>query len=115
MTSALILALQVVSVLLDIAAVLAGVRGQFPRTWILMVSGNVLSLICAVALRLWPLAAIDAACALFAAWMWWRNRRGRGRLRAVLAGKYRHVRDAMVRTLRERRTARPVLAPGGAS
>ena len=109
---ALIVALQVVGVGLNAAGVIAAWRGRLSRSWTLLTFGNVLSLICAVWLRLWPLAAVDAACALFAAWMWWRRRKNRGRLRAALSGKYRHVRDAMVRTLRDRRVPRPVLAPG---
>lgn len=109
-TGALILALEVVSVLLSVTGFVA--RG--PRSWLLLFSGAVLARACAVALRLWPLAAVDGACALFAAWMWWRRRKNKGRLRALASGKYRHVRDAMVATLRDRRVPRPALAPGRA-
>jgi pheromone shutdown protein TraB len=113
--TALILAVQVFSILLNFTGVVATLRSQLLRAWCLMFSGNVLALACDVALRLWPLVAVSAACALFAAWMWWRHRKNRGRLRAALSGKYRHVRDAMVATLRDRRVPRPVLAPGAAS
>jgi hypothetical protein len=90
-------------------------RSGTPYIWPLLAVANGLCLVPEVLLALWPWAAFSGACCLYALWMWWRNRRNKGRLRAALSGKYRHVRDAMVRTLRERRAPRPVLAPGGVS
>ena len=115
MTGALILAIDIVSVLLGAIGTTAATRGRSPYAWLVLASGNFLALIGALAVRMWPFAAADAACLLVALWMWWRNRRNKGRLRALLSGKYRHVRDAMVRTLRDRRVPRPALAPGAAS
>lgn len=106
-----ILALGVVSILLTVTGLIASIRGQDPRSWLVIASGDVLALVTAVALGYWLLAAIDGACAVLAVLMWWWQRKNKGRLRAALSGKYRHVRDAMVRTLRERRVSRPALAP----
>lgn len=114
MTSALILPVQTASILLNVVGVTMSIRRNSPYTWLILASGSFLALIGALMIRMWPVAAVDAACTLAALWMWWRNRRGRGRLRAALSGKYKHVRDGMVRVLRDRRVARPALAPGRA-
>lgn len=115
MSGALIMAIDVTSVLLCAIGCTASIRGRSPYAWPVLAAGNFLALIGAVAVRMWPFAAVDAACLLFALWMWWRNRKNKGRLRALLSGKYAHVRDGMVRVLRDRRVARPALAPGRAS
>jgi hypothetical protein len=90
-------------------------RSRTPYIWPVLAVANGLCLVSEVLLALWPFVPVNGAGCLFALWMWWRNRRGRGRLRAALSGKYAHMRDAMVRTLRERRAPRPVPAPGGVS
>lgn len=106
----------IISINLPVAAVtLFAVWRDWPSAWPLIAAANGLSAVAQVLQSDWPMVAVNGVCALLALWMWWRRRRNRGRLRAALSGKYRHVRDAMVRTLRDRRVARPVLAPGRAS
>ncbi len=112
MTSLIALVCNGLALPLDaIALALSIRRSGSPYLWLVLAVANGFSLVASVLLPVWPLVPVNGACCLFAAWMWWRNRRGRGRLRAVLGGKYAHVRDAMARTLRERgqrRVLRPV-------
>jgi O-antigen/teichoic acid export membrane protein len=44
-------------------------------------------------------------------WYWWRRRKKRRRALALLGGKARALRDALVRRMRERTQPRPVLSP----
>lgn len=62
----------------------------------------------------WPGASGAAASAVLAVVLWWLSRRRRRRARGAAGAKAQALRDAMVRTLRDRRVARPALAPGRA-
>lgn len=53
-------------------------------------------------------AAVNCAIGLF---LYWWNRRRRGRVRAWAGEKWRHLRDALVRRQREAVRPRPVLRP----
>ena len=55
-----------------------------------------------------------ASAVLAVLWWWWRRKRKR--LLSLLTGKYRYIRDAMVRVMKERSRPRHVLrpAPGAA-
>jgi hypothetical protein len=57
-------------------------------------------------------AGFNGGAAVTGAWLWWNRRRKRPRRSpSMLSVKYRHVRDAMVRTMRERSRPRPVFRP----
>lgn len=72
-------------------------------------SGVVLAVI-DLAIPLWTASIAGLASAILAVlWWWWRRKRRR--LLSLLTGKYRYIRDAMVRTMRERARHRPVLRP----
>jgi CBS domain containing-hemolysin-like protein len=72
-------------------------------------------LLCYLIIGFWPSSIAAAASAVLAVlWYWWRRKRRR--LLTLLAGKYKYIRDAMVRVMRERARPRPVFrpAPGAA-
>ena len=63
-------------------------------------SGILLAVLDLIA-ELWA-AGIAAAASAVLAVLWWWWRRKRRRLLSLLTGKYRYIRDAMVRAMRER-------------
>lgn len=109
----MIYAVDVACVIISIVADVS--RGGKPSYWACLAATS------ALAAAGWALAGVRdgvvlmGLSAMFALLMWWwRRRKDRRRLSALLSGKYRHVRDAMARTMRDRRVARPALAPGRA-
>jgi hypothetical protein len=55
-------------------------------------------------------AAASVSAVLAVLWYWW-HRKGWRRLLAPLTGKYKYIRDAMVRVMKERGRTRPALRP----
>jgi hypothetical protein len=109
----LAMAFAVASLLPGVASIIGAFRSS-PCGWLLTAACSGLMAVSWAIAGVRAGVAVHGLLALFALWMWWRNRRGKGRLRAALSGKYGHVRDAMARTLRDRRVTRPALAPGRA-
>jgi len=93
-------------------AVMIRVTGGWSDGWacVQWVAGALLIALAdfAAGFRVPGLAAV--ASAVFAVLWWWHRRKGR-RVLSLLAGKYKYIRDAMVRVMKERGRTRPVLRP----